>query len=61
MIWLETLNEIAQRPNPERRLRTYPRVVKRHRHGEKPIKRHHHTQARYTKLPKIKIRSQLTA
>jgi hypothetical protein len=38
----DTITEIAERPNPKRRHRTYPRVVKRKTVGSKIIKRRDH-------------------
>jgi hypothetical protein len=49
------LHEIAERPNPPRQLRGYPRVVKRTQAGDKLIKRAHHRQTEYENPPKIQL------
>jgi hypothetical protein len=51
----QALSEIAQRPNPVRLLRSYPRVVKRTQIGDKLIKRAHHRETRHADNPKIQI------
>jgi len=47
--------EVNRRPNPSRRLRSYPRVVKRTQIGDKLIKRERHTEVRHMERPKIQI------
>jgi hypothetical protein len=49
------LHEISEYPNPKRRIRSYPHVVKRTQVGDKIIKRSHRRQALYPHPPKIKI------
>lgn len=51
----ETLEEIRQRRVPERRHRSYPRVVKRKHIGAKLRKRDHHTGTSYDTPPDLHI------
>lgn len=51
----EAIAELNQRPNPERRLRAYPRVVKRKHVGTKILKKPHHKQIKYTEVPLFEI------
>jgi hypothetical protein len=51
----EVLGEITERPNPTRRLRGYPRVVKRRQVGAKLTKRADHREAKYLNPPKIHL------
>lgn len=49
------ISEIAERHNPDRRLRSYPRVVKRRTVGDKLVKRTHHREIIFTDPPEMKI------
>ncbi|MGH3832041.1 MAG: IS4 family transposase [Pseudonocardiaceae bacterium] len=51
----ETINEITERPNPPRRHRTYPRVIKRYRAHSHRIKRTTDHGQLHTNPPKIHI------
>jgi hypothetical protein len=50
-----TLAEIAERPNPARRNRTCPRVVKRPKLKNQLAKRAHHEAERHRDGPAIRI------
>lgn len=50
-----TITEILTHQIPDRRHRSYPRVIKRYGPCYRPIKRPHHQQIRYTAPPTIKI------
>ena len=51
----ETIAEITEYPNPPRRHRTYPRVVKRYKPHRHPTKQPKHKGARHAHLAKINI------
>lgn len=51
----DAINEIIERPNPPRRLRSCPRVVKRQRYTSYRIKRGTDSCTRHTEEPAIQI------
>jgi hypothetical protein len=54
-IFAGVFTEILQRPNPPRRMRTCPRVVKRARHNSYKVKRPGDTPTTHTSPPTIKL------
>lgn len=53
--WNSAVKEVTLRPNPPRRLRSYPRVVKRKTVGTKLTKRREHRQTTYGQPPTVQI------
>ncbi|TDD59064.1 hypothetical protein E1298_46850 [Actinomadura rubrisoli] len=49
----DALAEILERPNPPRRMRTYPRVVKRQRHNSFRVKKSTDHGVRHPRPPEI--------
>jgi hypothetical protein len=54
-IFVAVFTEILERPNPPRRMRTCPRVIKRARHNSYKVKRPTDVSATHTSPPTIKL------